>query len=296
MTNDQLHEDAVKLLLQRQRNATETTAKGVVKSYNQRRREATAKLQPILTQIWDALERGESVGGHCGKEDWASSQSITIRQIQRIIAGTPQKRHDVVLKVGMTVKVNDMKVVLTQAMINLLVPYDELRDVKPCYEVQHIRKDGDTAFCGATTKFTWMGFPAKRPPKWRSKMPQCVACYKAADTPLQKKKAFYKVGRDSRSLGIRTKAYPRDAACGPLLHAKEQLGNGMTAVCGASLEFGDNMSDDFANEGKGKSINCPRCLEKRAARAKQAAETRAMRKSLRNNPLVQDALAKMATV
>jgi len=120
MTNDQLHEDAVKLLLQRQRNATETTAKGCVKSYNQRRREATAALQPILAAIWKCLQNGESVGGFTSKEDWASSQSITIRQIQRIISGTPQKRHDVVLKVGMTVTVGGVKVVLTQALIDLL--------------------------------------------------------------------------------------------------------------------------------------------------------------------------------
>jgi hypothetical protein len=120
MTNDQLHEDAVKLLLQRQRNATETTAKGCVKSYNQRRRAATAALQPILVAIWKCLAQGESVGGYTSKEDWASGQSITIRQIQRIISGTPQKRHDVALKVGMTVIVDGAKVALTQALYAVL--------------------------------------------------------------------------------------------------------------------------------------------------------------------------------
>jgi len=64
MTNNQLHETAVKYLLQRQRNTTETTAKGVSKSYNQRRREATANLQPVLIRIWEALGNGESVGGY----------------------------------------------------------------------------------------------------------------------------------------------------------------------------------------------------------------------------------------
>jgi hypothetical protein len=66
MTNDQLHENAVKLLLQRQRNMTENTAKGCMKSYNQRRREATADLRPLLAQIWEAFDNGETVGGHCG--------------------------------------------------------------------------------------------------------------------------------------------------------------------------------------------------------------------------------------
>src|SRR5271166_3285351 len=106
MTNDQLHEDAVKLLLQRQRNATETTAKGVVKSYNQRRREATAALQSVLKQIWGKLDGGESVGGYTSKEDWASSQSISIRNCQYIINGGSNKAKSFRLKVGMTVIVD----------------------------------------------------------------------------------------------------------------------------------------------------------------------------------------------
>ena len=130
MNNDQLHEEAVRLLLDRQRNATETNAKNCVKSYNQRRREATANLQPVLIRIWEALGNGESVGGYTSKEDWASSQSITIRQIQRIIAGTPQKRHDVVLKEGMVVKVDGVKVVLTLAHIYLLAPSLKVRAKK----------------------------------------------------------------------------------------------------------------------------------------------------------------------
>jgi alkylated DNA repair dioxygenase AlkB len=115
MTNDQLHKDAVKLLIDRK----SATLKS--KDYNQRRRKATADLRPLLAQIWKAFDNGETVGGHCGKEDWAKSQSITIRQIQRIIAGTPQKRHDVALKVGMTVTVDGAKVVLTAAMLDLLI-------------------------------------------------------------------------------------------------------------------------------------------------------------------------------
>ena len=118
MNHDQLHEEAVRLLLARQANGKESEAKAIGKSYNQRRREATAALQPILTKIWDALAKGESVGGYTSKEDWAKSQSatehpITIRQIQRIIAGTPQKRHHVALKEGMLVKVGDKVFTIT---------------------------------------------------------------------------------------------------------------------------------------------------------------------------------------
>src|ERR1019366_5696412 len=122
MNNDILHQQAVKLLIARQATDTEAKAKITAKDYNQRRREATANLRPVLIRIWEALGNGESVGGYTSKEDWASSQSITIRQIQRIIAGTPQKRHDVALKVGMTVTVDSAKAVLTQALVDLLVP------------------------------------------------------------------------------------------------------------------------------------------------------------------------------
>jgi len=251
MTNDQLHENAVKYLLQRQRNATETNAKGVVKSYNQRRREATAKLQPILTQIWDALERGESVGGHCGKEDWASSQSITIRQIQRIIVGTPQKkRHDVALKVGMTVTVDGVKVVLTQALIDLLVP---------------------------------------TPKKVAKKKVKTVAC----------KLCGYKKCQCAEIQA--SPACNRHAKLQPtaILHAKKTGWGNDGTLCGAPLTWHDGVtgpSDESNNVGTGKSVNCPKCLEKRTARAKKANETRAVKKALRNDPTVQAFLAEAATV
>lgn len=298
MNNDQLHKDAVKLLQQRQPSGTEATSKAATLSYNKRRKQATAELRPILKQIWDALERGETVGGWATKEDWAKSQStsshpISIRQIQRIIVGAPQKRHDVVLKVGMTVKVNDMKVVLTQAMLDLLVPDDELRNVKPV-EVWHIRKDGDTAFCGATTKFTHLGFPAKRPARWRQTMPRCEACCKAADvsfTPLgfPKKKAFYKVGDDSRTLGIGTKNDKR-AKSTAILHAKKTGWGNDGTLCNAPLIWHDGItgpSDEYSNVGKGKAVNCPKCLEKRAEKSKKANKTRAALKTVRNDPNVQ---------
>jgi|ERR1039458_4378654 hypothetical protein len=109
MNNDQLHKDAVRLLQRRQASGTEATAKATALSYNKRRKQATAELRPILKSIWEKLESGESVGPYTSKEDWASHQSITIRQVQRIIAG-PKKRPQstgVVLKEGMTVKLGD---------------------------------------------------------------------------------------------------------------------------------------------------------------------------------------------
>jgi hypothetical protein len=115
MNNDQLHKDAVKLLIDRK------DAKLKSKHYNQRRKQATADLQPIIKQIWEALERNESVGGFTTKKDWAKSQSITTRQCQRIIEGYKPQRRDVALKVGKTVVINGAKVVLTLAMLEVIV-------------------------------------------------------------------------------------------------------------------------------------------------------------------------------
>jgi hypothetical protein len=75
------------------------------KSYNNRRREATDRLRPMLTKIWAALEAGETVNGCTGKEMWArwynhaARGANGIRQIQRIINPPEKKkvakRHDV---------------------------------------------------------------------------------------------------------------------------------------------------------------------------------------------------------
>jgi hypothetical protein len=95
MNNDILHQQAVKLLVARQATNSEVNAKGVAKSYNQRRREATAALRPILIQIWEAFDRGESVGGFTGKEAWCAGQSIGIRHCQKIVEGPKPKANSV---------------------------------------------------------------------------------------------------------------------------------------------------------------------------------------------------------
>jgi hypothetical protein len=127
MSNDSLHESAVKLLLDRARLPKEDAARGVVKSYNLRRKEATAALRPILTNIFACLTKGESVGGYTSKEDWSAAQSITIRQIQRIVAGPkPQAKRpqstDVALTLtaGMTVTIDGLKITLTEGQITFL--------------------------------------------------------------------------------------------------------------------------------------------------------------------------------
>jgi len=66
-----------------------------VKSYNQARREETARLRPLLQQVWAALENGDTVNAFRSKEAWAAWYNPTaknpIRHIQKIIAG-PKER------------------------------------------------------------------------------------------------------------------------------------------------------------------------------------------------------------
>lgn len=124
--NDSLHAQAVQLLLQRAATAPEVAAGLVRKSYNARRREATAELRPVLTQVWEALGRGESVGGFTTKEAWAAGQSIKIRQIQKIIAGKPQKAYSVRLQVGMVVEVDGVELTLTDRHLSFMFDGSEL--------------------------------------------------------------------------------------------------------------------------------------------------------------------------
>ena len=83
--NDALHQEAVKLLV------AAKDAKNHTADYNKRRREATEALRPVLTEIWNAFERGETVGGFAGKEVWAKGQGVTIRHVQKVIAGPKPK-------------------------------------------------------------------------------------------------------------------------------------------------------------------------------------------------------------
>ncbi len=86
-----------------------------VKSYNQARREETARLRPLLQQVWAALENGDTVNAFRSKESWAAWYNPTaknpIRHIQKIIAGPKEKEANsvrvVTLKEGDRVKIGD---------------------------------------------------------------------------------------------------------------------------------------------------------------------------------------------
>jgi hypothetical protein len=97
--NQDLHDKAVKILLEMAETQAEMKAKSVVdaarkstekarmtrKEYNERRKAKTAVLRPVLTDIWKKLENGETVGGYTTKEEWCKKVGITIRWCQKVI-------------------------------------------------------------------------------------------------------------------------------------------------------------------------------------------------------------------
>jgi hypothetical protein len=97
--NQDLHDKAVKILVEMAETQAEIKAKSLVdaarestekarmtrKEYNERRKAKTAELRPVLTEIWKKLEAGETVGGYTSKEAWCKGQSKTIRWCQKVI-------------------------------------------------------------------------------------------------------------------------------------------------------------------------------------------------------------------
>ena len=83
MNNDELHKEAKRLL------RLEASAKRKSSDYNSRRKEATAALKPVLTSIWEAFDRGETVGGCKGPKEWCKSVgTVTYARCRQIITGT----------------------------------------------------------------------------------------------------------------------------------------------------------------------------------------------------------------
>lgn len=85
-TNDKLHQQALDILAQMNPTSAEKDAKYTVADYDERRRQATMQFGEIASQIWEALERGESVGGAKGKEEWCALAGKKIRWVQTAIA------------------------------------------------------------------------------------------------------------------------------------------------------------------------------------------------------------------
>jgi len=111
--NADLHNEAVRLMQQMKPNSKdETKALVTVKTYNQRRKEATKALRPILVKINDAFKRHETVGGCDGMKDWCEKVgTLTYARVRQIITGKSGNEKKVKsvdsldLKAGKTVKI-----------------------------------------------------------------------------------------------------------------------------------------------------------------------------------------------
>lgn len=56
-----------------------------VRHYNKERKEVTAAFGVAMIPVWEALERGESVGGCVGKEQYCTAWNMGIRWVQKAV-------------------------------------------------------------------------------------------------------------------------------------------------------------------------------------------------------------------
>jgi hypothetical protein len=77
--NDKLHQEALDALKRM------SGAKSKAQDYDTRRKEATARFGEVASRIWEALERGESVGGMTKKENWCAVVGVRMRWTQTAI-------------------------------------------------------------------------------------------------------------------------------------------------------------------------------------------------------------------
>lgn len=96
----------------------EEIAKATKKSrdYNSIRRDRTEKLRRALTEVWAALEAGQTVNGLQKKEEWARWYNETartknpIRQIQKIVAGPKEPKPKAnTVRLGHVISIGDVK-------------------------------------------------------------------------------------------------------------------------------------------------------------------------------------------
>jgi len=125
-----LHDEAVKLL------KAEKVAKNDVKTYDQRRKDATEKLKPALTAIQDKFKVGKTVGGESTIKDWCKRYGgITYRRFHQIVRGESQtkKKGEVKslhLREGMTITIGKQKIVLTAAHLAFILKYAPKKQTK----------------------------------------------------------------------------------------------------------------------------------------------------------------------
>lgn len=133
--NQKLHDEAVHLMQEMQRAKSEETAQQTNKSYNQRRKDAKAKLKPVLDAIWKKFEDGETVGGYSGKKEWCKKTGyFTYQWCNRIVSGgdsnASKKRKSLSLEVGVVVKVDKISITLTAEMIQSILKLRRQEQIK----------------------------------------------------------------------------------------------------------------------------------------------------------------------
>jgi hypothetical protein len=130
--NQALHDEAVKLLVDLSGTKKKT------KDYNLRRKEITAALQPILLQIKEVFEKGQTCGGKSTIKDWCKQVGgITDRRFRQIVSGEsqtkPRKRAKV--KIGLILEVDGRDLIVTQSIVNLLIDAFDAQQLPPADDV-----------------------------------------------------------------------------------------------------------------------------------------------------------------
>src|SRR5437879_4695588 len=95
MSNVNLHDEALTLFREMgagKHASSIDVARLKVKKYNERRKELTAALKPILTAMQERFEAGETIGASASMKEWCATYkghgAFTYARVRQIITGT----------------------------------------------------------------------------------------------------------------------------------------------------------------------------------------------------------------
>ncbi len=156
--NQNIHDLAVRLLLDRKATKVEDTSRTIASDYNKRRRAATTKLGEVLAKVWCCFENGETVGGFSSKKEWVAGQNVKIRWCQTLVDrhrnGDKEKTHSVRLDIGTVALIGDRKFRITvDALTALMDTAEKLNEPKPKAPepsdlVAHVREKRHDVYIG----------------------------------------------------------------------------------------------------------------------------------------------------
>ena len=134
--NQNIHDLAVRLLLDRKATKVEETSRTIASDYNKRRKAATAKLGEVLAKVWYCFENCETVGGFSSKKEWVAGQNVKIRWCQTLVDrhrnGDKEKTHSVRLDIGTVALIGGRKFRITvDALTALMDTAEKLNEPKP---------------------------------------------------------------------------------------------------------------------------------------------------------------------